>query len=294
MTDSADVADAATGVGDELARGRAALGLSIADIAQQLKFAARQIEAMEQGRFEALPSGTFARGMVRSYARLLKLDAEPLVGRMAARVAVPDNAGAVASTRRPIPITDNDRRTNLIYAASSVAILALIAVVVFEWQSERSNAARLSFVPAAQAPHLTAQAPHLTAQAPHLTAQAPHLTAQALVEPQRTAAASAVAMEPSNLIFQPSAEATAPSAVAEGNRRIVMKFDRASWVEVRGRDGKTLLSRLNAAGSEQIVEGQPPFSLVIGNAQHVRMSYEDRQIDLAPHVKVEVARFTLD
>jgi len=280
MTDSADVADAATGVGDELARGRAALGLSIADIAQQLKFAARQIEAMEQGRFEALPSGTFARGMVRSYARLLKLDAEPLVGRMAARVAVPDNAGAVASTRRPIPITDNDRRTNLIYAASSVAILALIAVVVFEWQSERSNAARLSFVPAAQAPHLTAQAPHLTAQA--------------LVEPQRTAAASAVAMEPSNLIFQPSAEATAPSAVAEGNRRIVMKFDRASWVEVRGRDGKTLLSRLNAAGSEQIVEGQPPFSLVIGNAQHVRMSYEDRQIDLAPHVKVEVARFTLD
>ena len=280
MTDSADVADAATGVGDELARGRAALGLSIADIAQQLKFAARQIEAMEQGRFEALPSGTFARGMVRSYARLLKLDAEPLVGRMAARVAVPDNAGAVASTRRPIPITDNDRRTNLIYAASSVAILALIAVVVFEWQSERSNAARLSFVPAAQAPHLTAQAPHPTAQA--------------LVEPQRTAAASAVAMEPSNLIFQPSAEATAPSAVAEGNRRIVMKFDRASWVEVRGRDGKTLLSRLNAAGSEQIVEGQPPFSLVIGNAQHVRMSYEDRQIDLAPHVKVEVARFTLD
>jgi len=73
-----------------------------------------------------------------------------------------------------------------------------------------------------------------------------------------------------------------------------MKFDRSSWVEVRGRDGKTLLSKLNAAGSEQIVEGQPPFALIIGNAQHVRMSYEDRQIDLAPHVKVEVARFTLE
>lgn len=269
MTDSAHVTDAVAGVGEELARARAALGLSIADIAQQLKFAARQIEAMEQGRFEALPTGTFARGMVRSYARLLKLDAEQLVGRMAARVAAPDNAEAVASTRRPIPITDHNRRTNLIYGALSVTILGVIAAVAFEWQRERSNAARLSFVPAAHVP----------------------------LVPQRLAAASPIAMKPQNLAPPPSVEAAAPSApppAAEGNRRIVLKFDRASWVEIRGRDGKTLLSQLNPAGSEQTVEGKPPFSLIIGNAQHVRLSYEDRQIDLAPHVKVEVARLTLE
>ena len=73
-----------------------------------------------------------------------------------------------------------------------------------------------------------------------------------------------------------------------------MKFDQASWVQIRGRDGKTLISQLNPAGSEQAVEGRPPFSLIIGNAQYVRLSYDDQQIDLAPHVKVEVARFTLD
>ena len=142
--------DAGGGVGVELARARAALGLSVADVAQQLKFAARQIEALEQSRFEQLPTGTFARGMVRAYARLLKLDAEPLVERIAARVAVPDNAAAVASARRPIPITDSARRTNLIYAALSLAILGAIGGVVFEWQHERAGAARLSFVAAAQ------------------------------------------------------------------------------------------------------------------------------------------------
>jgi len=277
MTDAAGVtdavADAAVGVGEVLAKARAALGLSIADVAQQLKFAARQIEAMEQERFEALPSGTFARGMVRSYARLLKLDAEPLVGRMAARVAVPDNAKAVASTRRPIPITDDNRRTNMIYAALSVAILGLIAVVVFEWQRERSDAARLTFVSAAKLP----------------------------VEPQRLAAASSsaspVEMKPANISSLPAVEEARPAApppVAEGNRRIMLKFERASWVEIRGKDGKTLISQLNPAGSERVVEGKPPFSLIIGNAQYVRLSYEDRQIDLTPHVKVEVARFTLD
>jgi cytoskeleton protein RodZ len=274
MTDGVDAADApgdaAPGVGEELAKARAARGLSVADVAQQLKFAARQIEAMEQERFEALPSGTFARGMVRSYARLLKLDAENLVGRMAARVAVPDNAEAVASTRRPIPITDSNRRTNMVYAALSVALLGVIAVVAFEWQRERADAARLSFVPAARLP----------------------------AEPQRLASSSAlpVEMTAANISPLPAAEEArpAPPPPAEGNRRIDLKFDDASWVEIRGRDGKTLLSQLNPAGSERSVEGKPPFSLIIGNAQHVRVSYEDRQVDLAPHVKVEVARFTLD
>lgn len=266
MTDSPDVADAPAGVGEELAKARAALGLSVADIARQLKLGARQIEAMEQDRFEDLPSGTFARGMVRSYARLLKLDAEALVGRMAPRVAVPDNAEAVASVRRLIPITDNARRTNLVYAASSLAILGVIAVVVFQWQRERADASRLTFVPAAQAP----------------------------VEPQRMAAVSPVAIQPLNLSSKPSEETTTPAPLGDGHRRIVMKFEREAWVEVRGRDGKTLFSKLNAAGSEQTVEGKPPFALIIGNAQHVQLSYEDRPIDLAPHVKVEVARFTLE
>lgn len=271
MTDASG-AGAGVGVGEELAAARAALGLSIAEIAQQLKFAARHIEAMEQGRFEDLPSGTFARGMVRSYARLLKLDAEPLVARMAARVAVPDNAEAVASIRRPIPITDSSRRLNLIYAALSVAILCISAAVLIEWQRERNAAARLTFVPAAR-------------------------MAPEAAEPQRLAAAAPVEVNATGVTTPPAAEARPPLAPlpgAQDKRRIVLKFDGTSWVEIRGRDGKALISQLNPAGSEQTVEGRPPFSLVIGNAHFVRLSYDDRQIDLAPHVKVEVARFTLE
>jgi cytoskeleton protein RodZ len=288
MTESAD---AGLGVGEELARARAALGLSIGDVAQQLKFAARQIEALEQGRFEELPAGTFARGMVRAYARLLKLDAEPLVGRVAARVAVPDNAAAVASARRPIPITDSARRTNLIYGALSVAILGVIAAVVFEWQRERSNAARLSFVAAAQAPLEPQRAAAVDTLASAVTP--PNLSPLAAAAPAepvepRPATARVAASRPES---QAAADGTGGTG---GTRRIVMKFERESWVEIRGRDGKALVSQLNAAGSERTVEGKAPFALIIGNAQHVRLSYDDRPIDLAPHVKVEVARFTLD
>ena len=274
MTEESDAGEG-VGVGEELARARAALGLSLSDVARQLKFATRQIEALEQGRYEELPTGTFARGMVRAYARLLKLDAEPMVERIAARVAVPDNAGAVASARRPIPITDSSRRGNLIYAALSLAILGVIAGVVFQWQRERMGAARLSFVAPAQAP-------------------AP------VAEPQRTTVASTVA--PPSLAAMTQATPAAPAAATPatpaplqpGAHRIAMKFERDSWVEIRGHDGKTLFSKLNAAGAEETVEGRAPFSLIIGNAQYVRLSYDDRPIDLTPHVKVEVARFKLE
>lgn len=283
MTEHSDAGD---GVGEELARARAALGFSLADVAQQLKFAARQIEALEQGRYAQLPTGAFARGMVRAYARLLKLDPEPLVQRIAERTATPDNAAAVASVRRPIPITDGARRTNLIYAAMSLAILLVIAGVVFEWQRERSGAARLIFVPAA------AQAP---AQAPQA---APQLASSALSVSAMSVAPGAIAVPEAALVVAAAAPsspaASAQGPAAEGIRRIFLKFERESWVEIRGRGDKLLLSRLNAGGTEQAVEGRPPFSLIIGNAQHVRLSYDDQPVDLAPHVKVEVARFTLD
>ena len=267
-------AGAGNGVGDDLSRARAALGFTVADVARQLKFSARQIEALEQGRYAELPTGTFARGMVRAYARLLKLDSEPLVQRIAESVATPDNAVAVASVRRPIPITDSARRTNLIYAALSLAILAVIAGVVFEWQRERSGSAQLAFVPAARAP------------------------AAAAPEPQRVAAA-APGLVPLAVEAQPLAEnrsaQPAPQPVRDpGLRRIQLKFERESWVEIRGRDGRVLTSELNHGGTERTVDGNPPFSLVIGNAHYVQLSYDDRPVDLAPHVKVEVARFTLD
>lgn len=276
MTEPVD-AGAGDGIGDELSRARVALGLSIQDVAQQLKFAPRQIEALEQGRYDALPAGAFARGMLRSYARLLKLDAEPLVERIAGRVRAPDNADVVAATRRPIPITDSARSVNRVYALLSLAFLGVIAAVVFEWQRERSSAAPLRFVPAA------AQAP-AASQPVAVALQVAPLPA----EPQRIASAGTGVP----LAAQPApADESAP---AEGTRRIVMKFDRNSWVEIRGHDGKALISQLNPAGSERTVQGRPPFALVIGNAQYVRLSYDDRPIDLAPYVKVEVARFTLD
>jgi cytoskeleton protein RodZ len=106
---------------------------------------------------------------------------------------------------------------------------------------------------------------------------------------------------------QPAAlQAAAPQAAAPGaaapaaavpsgpRRRLVLRFEEEAWVEIHSGTGALLVSHLHPAGTERAVSGIPPFSIVIGNAQHVQLLDNDRPVDLMPHVKVEVARFTLE
>ena len=86
MTDPAPIAAAgsvaatsATTPGARLAQARIAQGLPVEGVAQQLKFSARQIEALEADRYEQLPGIAVVRGMVRGYARLVGVEAEPLL-----------------------------------------------------------------------------------------------------------------------------------------------------------------------------------------------------------------------
>ena len=259
-------------VGETLARARAALGFSIEECAQQLKFSSKKIEALEQERFDLLPGGTFARGMVRAYARLLKLDAEKLVARVAGSVQVPDTTNTAVSLRPPIPFAVAGKRGNLVYVVLSVAALIVVAWVAWGWQQERSGTAKLSFVPAAQVRDVDKSVVAVVT-----------LTI-APIQQERTEAA------------KPAAEAPAPLVVesATGKHRIVLRFAGDSWVEIRGSNGRKLLvSQVHAAGTERVVDGDPPFSLVIGNAQNVRVIYGEKPVELAPHVKVDVARLTL-
>jgi cytoskeleton protein RodZ len=74
---------------------------------------------------------------------------------------------------------------------------------------------------------------------------------------------------------------------------VVRTLDGEAWIEIKDSADRMLVSSLNPPGSERVVRGRPPYNLVIGNASNVRITYDDKPIDLAPHTKSDVARFTL-
>lgn len=270
--ESAQREDAARAIGEALANRRRSVGLSVEDVAAKLKFMSRQLEALEAGRFERLPGPTFTRGMIRSYARALDLDAEPLLVRLPTEAPSVDSLADFVKNK-PIPITDASRGVNLLYAALSLIVVAVIVAVAWEWRAEKSASERMTFV-------------------------RPVEPAAPKVEPAPRTEPIAVATTKLPAVEAPAAKPEAPppppeEKAAPGIRRIKLQFQKESWVQIRGPTGKVLTSELNAGGTERVIEGRAPFELIIGNAQHVRVRIDDREVDLAPHIKIDVARLTL-
>jgi cytoskeleton protein RodZ len=90
-----------------------------------------------------------------------------------------------------------------------------------------------------------------------------------------------------------SALTTPTTAATVGDVTLVLAYKDSSWTEIRDRTGRVLLSRMNEGGQTQTVAGQPPFELTIGNATDVTLRYNGKPVDLAPHTRQNVARFTL-
>ena len=86
----------------------------------------------------------------------------------------------------------------------------------------------------------------------------------------------------------------APATTKPSERQVTLEFEDESWVEIRDGNGKVILWQLNLPGTRQVVSGRPPLSFVIGNAHGVRLTYDDRPVDLAPYTRTDVARMTLE
>jgi cytoskeleton protein RodZ len=264
-----------------LAAARQARGMTVTEVALRLKFAPRQIEALEADRYEVLRGPFMVRGMIRTYARLIGADPGPLLDALQQRL----NAGPVTMQPRAmeVPFPRATPKGSFVYVMLSTVVVIAVVSVIVEW------ALRPGVTPAAVAP--------AAVPAPQREA-APALPREAVPPP-------APAAEPAPPPTAMSVPAPAP-AVAERRaalvqhetvlnaKRIELLFDRESWVEIKDADGRVVFSQLNPPGSRRNVVGEAPFSIIIGNATGVKLRYNNTDVDLAPFTRTDVARLTLE
>ena len=293
-------------IGAELARAREERGLSITDVAQQLKFAPRQLEALEQDRFEQLPGGTFVRGMVRSYARLLKIEPEPLLDRISGRFTAPDAGTLAARYSQPVPFSDNARRSTFVYLGLSLGVLVIAAGIGYSWYRDHNQSAQLASAKRAAQAAAKANAiatapraqPKVVEVAAATPAVAPKPAAQVKIEPPAKVTQAKVQVEPApakaeKAVVEKVATAKVAAPLNGASNRVVIRCEDEAWIEVKDANDRMLVSSLNPKGSERVVRARGPLTLVIGNPAQVKVVHNDRAIDLAPHTKAGVARFTL-
>lgn len=316
------------GIGHRLAQARQAKGLSLGDIARQLKLTVKQVEALERDDHASFGSMVFVRGFLRGYAKFMQIDIADDLGRM--EPAAPAQARAAPAPTRPVPLRTS--RAPVWTIAGAAALVGVVGVFVAAHQmgkdapaSDPSSvlAAKPSAPPAGQGgmPGDTA-----AAQRSATAEQTPTATGPALADSQSIVQSPAVAVDGQVPAAPPiatpgaagsagvgvTAQANVANAPASTSEPVVVTspaqdsaapaipgpevklvFEADAWVEARDRSGMVVFSQMNKAGSEQVVKGEGPLSLVVGNARHVRVSYQGAPIDLGPHTRLDVARLTL-
>ncbi len=255
-------------------------GLSVADVAQIIRFSPRQIEALEADDYASLPGATAVRGFVRSYAKLLKIDAVPLLANLDPAVPAPE-----ADVRPPTNMGEAEQPSLIERvpprAIAAGFVLLVVGLAAFWFLTRPESASEPVATPAVVAPQTAVAVPAATVVAPAVLPAEPSSAAADAATPPAAASAPASATT-----------TVAPAPVSTSGLRV--EFDDRSWIEIRDAAQKVVFVGEYPAGTKQNVDGKAPFQIWIGKASGVRMSMAGRNIDLKPHTREEVARLTVE
>lgn len=268
-------------VGAQLAHKRQQNGWSIDDVANQLKLAPRQIQAIEDNNYAALPTIVMTRGYIRSYAKMLGLDPAEILPS-----TIPVAAAKVQILGRESRSTFFSESRLLLGGRNRVPykwilggiVLAFVGIVVTQFSG-------LSVL----------------RQSP-TELVAPHTASEASIEALNT-------ITPDNNMGSDTGSAVLPAAdvastaslqsqvgtpvvTAEANQ-LRLTFKQDSWVEIKRADKSTVFSKVGKAGSTETFDIDQPVSVVIGNLAGVEATLRGTAIDLKSDAKNNIARLNL-
>lgn len=293
--------------GAQLKAQREALGWPVEQVADQLKLAPRQVIALEEGDMAALPNVAVVRGFVRAYAKVVRLDAAPLVAMIEVHPAPAQDPAA--PVRREISATFSESRFPSMTQRSSnqtpLWIAGAVAVVV----AAAFGAYKLGYVPASLlSPQAGKDAAHAEVGPVEMTlikpgqdltpVQSPSVPLISVPPPPgndtqtgapvaAAASAPAAAAVPPAAVPAPAAATTAAvtppvaaAAPAVGANALVLKVEQDSWVEIRRPGSSPLISRMVKAGSTETFDITGPATLVVGKPGVVQATLRGAKLDL--------------
>jgi cytoskeleton protein RodZ len=309
--------------GETLRQARENNGWTLAEVALKLNLTASSLSNLETGAFDKLPGHTFARGYIRTYAKLLGMDQASLVREFDLYTGTDANGSNVHSLGRieePVRVSHTILRI--------VSLLLLIAVIgggFIWWQDQTSMRAKdlIGLTPEhvevegadgttrihpldepedqavaeakaeGETPVVTESAPEQAASialALPAAAQAPAaapVVAAPVPAPSVVAPAVAPAVAP---VATPPAATVAPVA---GAGKVAVQYTADCWTQVTDATGKVLFGGLKRKGENLEVSGKPPLTLRLGFARGAQVTYNGQSVDVAPFTSGETARLKL-
>ncbi len=298
--------------GGALRLAREAQGLSVQDVASKLRLGPKQIEAIEADQFAKLPEPTIVRGFIRNYAKLLKMNAEPLLD--AYIVIVPSNTqyDLTVKPTTNMQVTGGDKPKPSSYIWVVLAALLALGIWLFyqsyiqkpsptlpstsieslsnenleplpepalpaaERTPESQSSIELTLPPAADTTSSSSAGTPIDIATPATVVPNP---------PPASAVATPVAPPP-------AAPISAPISISRA--KLEINATQETWVNVVDASGREIYSKTIFAGSRESIDVTPPVNVTVGNAGATSLNMNGRAIDLAPHSRNNVAHIKLE
>jgi cytoskeleton protein RodZ len=294
MADSEDLAAAGQAatetnadVGRILRSAREAKGFSLEELAAELRLERRLILALEESRFDDFGAPVFAKGYLKQYGARLGLAYEDLLS------GYYDHVGRTeVDITPPRTIKLHDERQITVWVIAGLAV-ALLAVFLFVWWMGSEPAGLSRSRPASES-----VAP-VVVTAREAAERDIDATAAVAVEADASPAQAAAIPEPAAAADETSlaglAADTAALPLPEGQRLIEVRFTGESWTEITDATGQRLYIGLATSGSYERMNGEPPVSVLFGNADAVDLRVDGLSYPLPRGSRDgNLARFVID
>ena len=240
-------------LGERFRAAREARGLSLSDVAEQIRIRSVYLAAIEDENWDAIGAPVYIRGFLRTYGRFLGLDTDEIVGAFNTGAGgAQAKQASVSAAAEPGGRFEPARSRNLsplIWIASLVAVL-LIAFIFYNELAFRKEPAP---APASSLDVASAQ-PSLAAASPVVSASPADSTSPG-VSPSPGASGS------------PAADAT---------QVVSLTFTASSWVRVTV-DGNVSMEGTFPAGTARQFHGKTAV-LRIGNAGGVQVVVDGKNL----------------
>ncbi len=311
-------------IGGILRDARTAAGLSVTQVANKLNLTAQAVEALETNQYERLPGLTFARGYIRSYAKLLGLDDSELAKQF-------DQYAGLNMPLKSVRSVDQVRESRrvsrgMLQFSVFFVFLIVLGAIYYAWQvfnTEQADVSHQAAVferveveradgsvhvqtldePEDQAVAAALDNPALESLQEQLLsevdeAQVLNSTVEEGAEHNQqtpTLETQAPVAAPVEEQTTASTAVTAPvsTALAPGMGDLQLSFENDCWLRVVDANGKEVVSGVKRAGETLRVTGKAPLDVHLGFAKGVGVIYNGESVDISSAIRGETARIKL-